>query len=531
MSGPLALADFLRIEDTTFRAEIHGLQRWDPRLKLGLAAVAIFTNVYLARPAVSAALLGLALLGLLVSRTPLKALLFFVLAPSWALAMVAVGFSVGFGHTPVATVGPLTVTSEGLAMGGNAVLRVCSEMSWMALLILTTPFQDILAALRFFRLPEVLVSTLGFMYRYIFLLFDEFSLMRASARSRGGYRSRWQGLRTSGMLSAQLFFRAWDRSERIALAIQARGGDVPSSPDPVALPAPAGEHCPNDCDITPGNLPQGEQLVECRELHFSYSGGIDAVQGVSFAIAPGETVALCGPNGSGKTTLLKLVAGLLRPASGEVLIEGRSLTRKRAREAYRSVGLLFQDPQDQLFNSFVSEDVAYGLKNLGLAADAQRERVAKALQLCEAEHLAHRPIHHLSCGEMKRVALAGLLAMRPPLLVLDEPTSGLDPAAAEHLEQLLQHLNQEHGYAMLVVSHEMERVPRMASRVMVIEGGRLLADGPMRAVLTDVELLHRARLRPPQITEYFHRLHPETQQLPLTLAEALERRAAPSADS
>ena len=446
-----------------------------------------------------------------------------MLAPSWGLAVVALGFSVGFGHTPVATLGPLTVTSEGLAMGGNAVLRVCSEMAWMALLILTTPFHEILAALRWFRVPEVLVSTLGFMYRYVFLLFDEFSVMRSAARVRGGYRSRWQGLHTSGMLAAQLFFRAIDRSERIALAIQARGGEMSRDPSPVEPASEGGEACPNDCDVTPANLPQGETLVECRDVHFSYSGGIDALRGISFAIRPGETVALCGPNGSGKTTLLKLIAGLLEPSGGQVLLEGRALTRSSAREVYKSVGLLFQDSQDQLFSSFVSEDVAYGLRKLGLSPEEQRERVEGALALCEATHLAHRPIHHLSSGEMKRVALAGLLAMRPPLLVLDEPTSGLDPAASEHLEQLLRHLNAEHGYALLVVTHEMERVPRLVERVLVIESGQLLADGPLRPVLTDVALLERARLRPPQITRYFHELEPDATDLPLTLEEARQR--------
>ncbi len=521
-SAALSLTSLLMVEDVAFRERVYGLQGWDPRLKVALAAAAIFGNVYWARPWLSAVLLGLALLGLAFSRTPPRALLFFVLAPSWALLLVAVGFAVGFGHTAVASLGPVTVYREGLLMGGNAVLRVASEMSWVALLILTTPFHDILGALRRFRVPEVLVSTTGFMYRYVFVLFGEFSAMRASARVRGGFDGTRRSLGTIGALVAQVFFRAYDRSERIALAIQARGGDqLPAQTLESSATQPQPEPCPEDCDVTPAALPAGAELLACEDLHFAYDGGIEAVRGVGFAIGPGQAVALCGHNGSGKTTLLALLTGLLQPARGVVRLRGEPLTPTAARQVHHSVGLLFQDSQDQLFSSFVAEDVAFGLRNLGLAEATVTARVHEALALCEVEHLAHRPIHQLSGGEMKRVALAGILAMRPPLLVLDEPTSGLDPAAAEHLERLLVHLNRDHGYAILVVTHEMERIPRLVDRVLVLAEGRLVADGPVRDVLTDLPLLEGARLRPPPITRYFAALHPGAEQLPLTMEEAL----------
>jgi cobalt ECF transporter T component CbiQ len=528
MSGHLSLSSLLKVEDVALREEVHGLQAWDPRVKLLFTGAAVLLNVTLALPGVSAALLALALLGLLASRTPWRALLFFVLAPSWALLLVAVGFAVGFGHTPLWSLGPLTVYAEGLAQGGNAVLRVASEMSWMALLVLTTPFHDILGALRWFRVPEVLVSTLGFMYRYIFVLFGEFTAMRAAARVRGGFDGTRRGLETSGSLLAQIFFRAYDRSERIALAIQARGGELAepaamSHRAPDAAYADQLEPCPEDCDVTPEGAPTSGELLVCEDLHYSYEGDIEAVRGVGFAIQPGEAVALCGPNGSGKTTLLSLLTGLLRPERGSVRLRGEPLTPAAARRVHHSVGLLFQDSQDQLFSSFVGEDVAFGLRNLGLPEAQVKARVHEALALCEVEHLVHRPIHQLSGGEMKRVALAGILAMRPPLLILDEPTSGLDPAAAEHLERLLVHLNRDHGYAILVVSHQMERVPRLAQRVLVVADGRLLADGPVRSVLTDLPLLGRARLRAPSITRYFHERGVVGGDLPLTVKEALER--------
>ncbi len=284
--------------------------------------------------------------------------------------------------------------------------------------------------------------------------------------------------------------------------------------------------CPQDCDLSPIPLPAGMAAVEGRDVHFSYHDGKEAVSGVSFSIQPGEKVALVGPNGSGKTTLLKLITGLLEPSSGAIHLGGRGLDRAFAREIFRVIGFLFQDSQDQLFCNSVAEDVAYGLKHLGLDPKEAEDRVSVALHLCEAQHLSRRPVHHLSGGEMKRVALAGLIAMRSPLLVLDEPNNGLDPAANEHLLELVEHLHRDHGYAFLTVTHKMDFVPRLADRVLVMESGALLADGSAREILTDIPLLERARLIPPSITKYFfekrRKSGASSGPLPLTVEEALK---------
>jgi cobalt/nickel transport system ATP-binding protein len=284
--------------------------------------------------------------------------------------------------------------------------------------------------------------------------------------------------------------------------------------------------CPQACDLSPLPLPAGVAAVECRDVHFSYHDGKEAVSGVSFSIERGEKVALCGPNGSGKTTLLKLITGLLTPTAGSLHLGGRLLDAKLSREVFRIIGFLFQDSQDQLFCNSVAEDVAYGLKQLGLSPAEAEDRVALALHLTEAQHLSQRPIHHLSGGEMKRVALAGLIAMRSPLLVLDEPNNGLDPAANEHLLDLVEHLHKDHGYAFLTVTHKMDFVPRLADRVLVMESGALLADGSAREILTDIPLLERARLIPPAITKYFYERRLAkgggVGPLPLTVEEALQ---------
>jgi cobalt/nickel transport system ATP-binding protein len=283
--------------------------------------------------------------------------------------------------------------------------------------------------------------------------------------------------------------------------------------------------CPQ-CSLGPAVLPQGVPALSVRDLHFSYHTGVPAVAGVSFDIMPGESVALLGPNGCGKTTLLKLVIGLLQPDAGEIRLVDQPLDQALARQLFKTVGFLFQESQDQLFNNFVDEDVAYGLQHLGLGQREIEERVSHALHLTEAQHLARRPIHHLSGGEMKRVALAGLIAMRSPLLILDEPQNALDPASAEHLLELVEHLHRDHGYAFLTVTHKMDQVPRLAERVLVMDGGHLLADGPMREVLTDIPLLERARLSPPSITKFFYEKRLKAGQpageLPMTVEEALK---------
>ncbi len=271
--------------------------------------------------------------------------------------------------------------------------------------------------------------------------------------------------------------------------------------------------------------PQDEAVLEARELHYHYTDGTAAVAGASFRIMPGEAVALCGHNGSGKTTLMKLLAGLLKPAKGLVRVAGIELDTRSAREVFRTVGLLFKDPQDQLFCNTVGEDVAYGPRNLGLSEADISERVALALDITEVQHLEHRPIHHLSGGEMKRAALSGIVAMQNRVLILDEPFDGLDPASTDRLVTLIRHLADDHGYTVLMATHQMNLVPEVAKRMLVMQGGHIIADGPVRELLTNIPLLEQARLQPPDITRFFYKKalleNRKPERLPLTLAEAL----------
>lgn len=201
-----------------------GLRCMDARLKLALVVAAVLINVVLLDYRLSLGLLLTAWTGMAASRAPFRQMAWFVLAPVWATLPVVFGLAVGLGQTPLIKTGYLTVYHEGLAQGGQAALRVLADTSWAGLLFLTTPFTEILAALRWFRVPDVVVDTQGFMYRYVFLLWEEFHAMRVSASARGGllgWRREWH---TTGVITAQVFLRAYDRAQRIQQAVQARGG-------------------------------------------------------------------------------------------------------------------------------------------------------------------------------------------------------------------------------------------------------------------------------------------------------------------
>ena len=232
MSGQLSLQDFFQVEKAQYGGPAYGWRRWDGRLKVVLTLLAMAVNVLFAKAWLSATLIGLGALGMVYSRCHWKHILLFLLAPGWAVLVLVLGMSFGFGVHPVFRMGPLTFYREGIAMGLNAALRVAADLAWAGLLVITTPFPDMLRALRWMRVPEILVDTLSFMYRYVFLLFDEFSAMRSSAKARGGLADFRSTARTSGMIAGRIFLRSYDRADRIQMAMQARGAESASEAAP-----------------------------------------------------------------------------------------------------------------------------------------------------------------------------------------------------------------------------------------------------------------------------------------------------------
>jgi cobalt/nickel transport system ATP-binding protein len=230
-----------------------------------------------------------------------------------------------------------------------------------------------------------------------------------------------------------------------------------------------------------------EPIIQIDHLSFAYPDGRQALRDVLLTVAAGEKVALVGPNGAGKSTLMLHLNGILHPAAGTVRVTGLEVRDGNLPRVRGAVGLVFQDPDDQLFSPRVFDDVAFGPIYQGLRPAAVRERVSAALSAVHMEHMAERVSHHLSTGEKKRIALATVLAMEPAILALDEPTAGLDPRARRGLIHLLRDLPQ----AMLVATHDLRMVQELLPRTIVMDKGAVVADGATTAILRDAALLER----------------------------------------
>lgn len=234
-------------------------------------------------------------------------------------------------------------------------------------------------------------------------------------------------------------------------------------------------------------------IVAAERLSYAYPDGTPALREVSFCIHHGESVAIIGANGAGKSTLLQHLNGYLAPSTGQVRIGDFPVTEATLPTVRKTVGMVFQNPDDQLFMPTVHDDVAFGPLNLGLSGELLEQRVSTALQAVSAAHLAAKPPYRLSCGEKKRVAIATVLAMDPAILVMDEPTAGLDPFARREIMQLLRAF----PHTRIITSHDLDMVAELCTRVIVLRGGEVRADGTPTEIFRDTALLAACRLEPP----------------------------------
>lgn len=233
--------------------------------------------------------------------------------------------------------------------------------------------------------------------------------------------------------------------------------------------------------------------IRVEALRYVYPDGQVALDGVDLTVAPGERIAVLGPNGAGKTTLMLHLNGVLTATAGTVEICGIPLNRKTVQELRRRVGLVFQDPDDQLFMPTVAADVAFGPANFGVRGEALAARVSRALQAVSLTEQAERSPTHLSAGQRRRAALATVLACEPDILVLDEPSANLDPVARRELAETLAGLDA----TMLIVTHDLPYAAQLCQRAVVIDNGVIVADGPITEILSDAELLAAHRLELP----------------------------------
>ncbi len=247
--------------------------------------------------------------------------------------------------------------------------------------------------------------------------------------------------------------------------------------------------------------------LETKDLTYTYPDGTKALKKVNIQIKKGEKIAIMGPNGAGKSTLFSHFNGLTEPTSGHVEIDGEKIIFERDEllKVRQKVGIVFQDPNDQLFAPTVKEDVAFGPMNLGLDYEEVEKRITESLEMVGMSGFEEKTPHHLSGGQQKRVAIAGIIAMRPDIMILDEPTAGLDPEGVDKVLDILNNLNED-GISIVISSHDIEMVNQFADKIFVLYNGEIIAQGDKHQIFSDKELLKKAHLKAPVTTEILYKL-------------------------
>lgn len=252
-----------------------------------------------------------------------------------------------------------------------------------------------------------------------------------------------------------------------------------------------------------------DNIIEVKNVTFEYSDfdrSKTVINDFSIDIKRGSFTCILGHNGSGKSTLAKLLNGLYKPVKGDILVDGMNTKDEKTEiEIKRRVGMVFQNPDNQLVASIVEEDVAFGPENLGLSPEEIRKRVDESLKTVGMYEFRKSTPHHLSGGQKQRIAIAGILAMRPQCIVLDEPTAMLDPKGRKEIISTIEKLNKENGITVVLITHFMEEAQN-ADRAVVLNDGSIIADGTPKEIFSDIDMLKRAGLDVPQTTELLHRL-------------------------
>lgn len=275
------------------------------------------------------------------------------------------------------------------------------------------------------------------------------------------------------------------------------------------------------------SLDGGDSLkaIETINLSYSYPDGTKALENINFTVNKGENIAILGPNGAGKSTLVHHFNGLLMPTSGKVFVLGKEVSKSNVDWIRQKVGLVFQDPDDQLFARTVTQDVAFGPTNMGLPSKEIEDRVKWALEVTGLKGLENKSPQNLSQGQKKRAAIAGVLAMKPEIIALDEPMANLDPRTAAKILRLLLQLNQELGLTLIIATHDVDFVPLFADKVYVLNKGKMFLEGPLAEVFLNTETMRSINLRLPRMAHLFEILKrkdglPINNRFPLTIGEA-----------
>lgn len=483
-----------------------------PSARLWTVVILLVAVVAIRQPAVLAGTAGLLLFLLLWCGIPLRKVLrrLLLLLPFGAGAALFIPFHTE--GTPAFEWLGFTASHEGIERATAILLKLASANMLLTYLLAVTPLFALIRSLRAIGVPAIMLELMALLLRYFFLLKEEAQAMSKAQRSRGMKTSGWLWkaftYRRFGQLLGALFVRAYLRSGRIYAAMTARGGfeggtNVKQREDAATATAHGGT----------------APVVEVNNVGYAY-GNIQALRSVSFDIAPGAKVALMGPNGAGKSTLISLLNGLEQAQTGEVKLFGETVTRANEHRLRRFVGVVYQDPDDQIFSTTVLEDVAFGPRNLGLTAEEAEARAEEALESVGMLALKRRSPFELSYGQKRRVAIAGVLAMRPSFLILDEPMSFLDPRGRDELQELLEQLHRS-GLTILVATHDVDFAAEWADRVLLLKDGALLASGNSD-LLFDDGLIAQASLHLPRLARPFRLLQGAGDERPRTVKQAAQ---------
>ncbi|GFN33772.1 cobalt ECF transporter T component CbiQ [Paenibacillus xylaniclasticus] len=482
---------------------------------LGILATVMFFR----HPAVLMGAAGCFLFGMLWSGIGLRMIgrRLLLIVPFALGAIVFVPFQHTAGETAVFHLLGQAATEEGMERALVLLLKIVCANLLVTYLLLSTPTFELIKSMRSLGVPSVLLEIVGLMLRYLVLLKEEVQSMVKAQQSRGLRIDGWLWTRSAyrrlGELLGVLFLRAYSRSGRIYQSITARGG----------FGAGDGENREQAEDHEDKQERKGgmdmDMVLQVQEVTYRY-GQFEALRGITFGLEHGAKAVLMGPNGAGKSTLISLLNGLEQPASGHVTVLGETMSKDNALRLRRSIGVVYQDPDDQIFSSTVEEDVAFGPRNLGLSEQEVEERVVEALRAVGMSEYRRWSPFELSYGQKRRVAIAGVLAMRPELVILDEPMAFLDPRSRDELQRLLEQMHDD-GYTLLVATHDVDFAVEWATDVLVLKDGKLLAAGNAD-LLFDDRLLERADLHLPRLARPFRLLHEMDHVRPRTVRDAAQ---------
>ena len=414
------------------------------------------------------------------------------------LSILPIALGRGEGSSLWIDFGGWGVTKAGCVQALRTGLRCLASASSMMLLLQFLPLHRLYSVLRSLGTPKLFIELFELTYRYIFVLEETAGQIRLAQTSRLGYQgSLSEKLQHFGMLLSRTFILSQVESDKLYLGLQSRGYEDEGLRSSSHNSTERMNHFP---------------LLQVKELSFHYEDGYEALRGVACTIQRGERIALIGHNGAGKSTLFLLLSGLQSSWSGEVYLHGQLIHPQERVALRQQVVLVLQNSNYQLFTPSVEDEIAFGLKNIGLREEALHERLEELLTRYNLAELRHKPPHELSEGQKKWVALVAVLATDPEVLILDEPTAALDALYTERVLDLLEQLHLA-GKTIIISTHDMELASRFADRVLLLEAGKLICDRKAPDLWSDTTLLKDKHL--PQPWAWRSRTHQQAPPRPI----------------